>query len=220
MLGAVQARSWTEAFSACGDSRRHEEFDRRQSVPSGPAAWAERASARCSRPRRPGGRCHARFPNPGQLCSWAKFAPGMKPQPGRTGATGPSATATATSPGCSARQPWSRHAPTPCSGNATDGSPDDEARRKPPSPSDGPPSSSASSCSPAPEAEFHDLGADHFTRQINTAAKKHNHIRQLGALGYKVTFEPAPERHSLQRPGSAALRQAAVARPLTISFLG
>lgn len=29
------------------------------------------------------------------------------------------------------------------------------------------------------------------TRQINTAAKKPNHVRQLGALGYQVTFEPA-----------------------------
>jgi len=42
-----------------------------------------------------------------------------------------------------------------------------------------------------PEARFVDLGADHFTRNVNTEAKKRNHIRQLEALGYTVTLEPA-----------------------------
>ncbi len=42
-----------------------------------------------------------------------------------------------------------------------------------------------------PETRFNDLGADHFTRHVNTDAKKRNHIRQLEALGYTVTLEPA-----------------------------
>ena len=39
-----------------------------------------------------------------------------------------------------------------------------------------------------PDTHFHDLGADHH---INTHAKKHNHLRQLEALGYHVTLQPA-----------------------------
>ena len=42
-----------------------------------------------------------------------------------------------------------------------------------------------------PDTRFHDLGADHFTRTVNTEARKRNHIRQLEALGYRVTLEPA-----------------------------
>jgi transposase len=42
-----------------------------------------------------------------------------------------------------------------------------------------------------PETRYTDLGADHFTRNVNTEAKKRNHIRQLEALGYTVTLEPA-----------------------------
>ena len=41
------------------------------------------------------------------------------------------------------------------------------------------------------QATFHDLGADHYTRHINPDTKKHNHIRQLEALGYTVTLTPA-----------------------------
>lgn len=42
-----------------------------------------------------------------------------------------------------------------------------------------------------PDARFHDLGADHYARSVNTEARKRNHIRQLEALGYRVTLEPA-----------------------------
>jgi transposase len=41
------------------------------------------------------------------------------------------------------------------------------------------------------QAAFTDLGADHFTRHINSETKKRNHIRQLEALGYNVTLSPA-----------------------------
>ena len=42
-----------------------------------------------------------------------------------------------------------------------------------------------------PEAEFHDLGVGFFDSQINANSQKRNHLRQLEALGYRVTLEPA-----------------------------
>jgi transposase len=42
-----------------------------------------------------------------------------------------------------------------------------------------------------PDTRFTDLGADHFARNVNTETKKRTHIRQLEALGYTVTLEPA-----------------------------
>jgi transposase len=42
-----------------------------------------------------------------------------------------------------------------------------------------------------PDTRFHDLGSDHFDRHVTTDANKRNHIRQLEALGYRVTLEPA-----------------------------
>jgi transposase len=42
-----------------------------------------------------------------------------------------------------------------------------------------------------PDTQFHDLGADHFNRRTNPDTSKHNHVRQLEALGYTVTLTPA-----------------------------
>lgn len=42
-----------------------------------------------------------------------------------------------------------------------------------------------------PDIEFCELGSDHYDRHVNTTAKRRNHIRQLEALGYTVTLEPA-----------------------------
>ena len=42
-----------------------------------------------------------------------------------------------------------------------------------------------------PHARFRDLGPDHHDRHVNLNANKHSHIRQLEALGYRVTLEPA-----------------------------
>jgi transposase len=42
-----------------------------------------------------------------------------------------------------------------------------------------------------PDARFHDLGPDFYDTRIGPDRKKRNHIRQLEALGYKVTLEPA-----------------------------
>ncbi len=43
----------------------------------------------------------------------------------------------------------------------------------------------------APETRFHDLGSDFYDTRIGPERKKHNYVRQLEALGYKVTLEPA-----------------------------
>jgi transposase len=42
-----------------------------------------------------------------------------------------------------------------------------------------------------PTARFHDLGPGFYDTHINPERAKRNHIRQLEALGYKVTLEPA-----------------------------
>jgi len=42
-----------------------------------------------------------------------------------------------------------------------------------------------------PEAGFHDLGSGYYDSRINPERKKRNHIRELEALGYKVTLQPA-----------------------------
>ena len=42
-----------------------------------------------------------------------------------------------------------------------------------------------------PDTQFQDLGAEHYQRHVNTSAKRHNHVRQLEALGYRVTLDPA-----------------------------
>jgi transposase len=42
-----------------------------------------------------------------------------------------------------------------------------------------------------PEARYHDLGADFYDNRLGPERKKRTHVRQLQALGYKVTLEPA-----------------------------
>jgi transposase len=42
-----------------------------------------------------------------------------------------------------------------------------------------------------PTARFHDLGAGFYDTRVNAERTKRNHVRQLEALGYKVTLEPA-----------------------------
>jgi transposase len=42
-----------------------------------------------------------------------------------------------------------------------------------------------------PGTRFNDLGPGFYDTHINPDRKKHNHVRQLEALGYKVTLEPA-----------------------------
>ena len=42
-----------------------------------------------------------------------------------------------------------------------------------------------------PDARFHDLGPGFYDTRIDAERRKRNHVRQLEALGYKVTLEPA-----------------------------
>jgi transposase len=42
-----------------------------------------------------------------------------------------------------------------------------------------------------PQARYHDLSAGFYDTHVNAERAKRNHIRQLQALGYKVTLEPA-----------------------------
>ena len=42
-----------------------------------------------------------------------------------------------------------------------------------------------------PDARFHDLGPGFYDTRSNADRSKRNHVRQLEALGYKVTLEPA-----------------------------
>jgi transposase len=42
-----------------------------------------------------------------------------------------------------------------------------------------------------PETRFHDLGSNFYDNRIGPDHKKRSHVRQLEALGYKVTLEPA-----------------------------
>jgi transposase len=41
-----------------------------------------------------------------------------------------------------------------------------------------------------PDTRYYDLGSDHYDRHINTDTRRRNHIRQLEALGYRVTLSP------------------------------
>jgi transposase len=42
-----------------------------------------------------------------------------------------------------------------------------------------------------PEVRYHDLGPGFYDTRINAERTKRNHVRQLEALGYKVTLQPA-----------------------------
>ena len=42
-----------------------------------------------------------------------------------------------------------------------------------------------------PDARFHDLGAGFYDTRVNAERAKRNHVRQLEALGYTVTLQPA-----------------------------
>jgi hypothetical protein len=43
----------------------------------------------------------------------------------------------------------------------------------------------------SPPIRINDLGAGFYDTRINAEHAKRNHIRQLEALGYKVTLQPA-----------------------------
>jgi transposase len=133
----------------------------------------------------------ARFPTPAHLCSWARFAPGIKESAGKNkgrGATGHGNPYLAGVLGEVA-----------VSVSRTDTFLGERyrriARRR-----------GAKKAIVAvgrsvlvivwhllsdPEARYHDLGSDFYDNRIGPDRKKRNHVRQLEALGYKVTLEPA-----------------------------
>jgi transposase len=133
----------------------------------------------------------SRFPTPAHLCSWARFAPGVKESAGRkkgNGATGHGNRYLAAVLGEAA-----------LSAGRTDTFLGERyrriARRR------GKKKAIVAvgrsilvivwHLLSDPEAHFHDLGAGYYDTHLNTNAKRRNHIRQLEALGYKVTLEPA-----------------------------
>ena len=42
-----------------------------------------------------------------------------------------------------------------------------------------------------PNLRYHDLGAGFYETRVNAERAKRKHVRQLEALGYRVTLEPA-----------------------------
>ena len=64
-----------------------------------------------------------RFPTPGHLASWARFAPGVNQSAGKTRARTPPGTATRIWPACSGRPPRPPAGPTPSWASATGASP-------------------------------------------------------------------------------------------------
>jgi transposase len=68
-----------------------------------------------------------------------------------------------------------------------------------------------------PEARYADLGPGFYDGRVSASRKLGRHVRQLEALGYKVTLKPPPDQR-LVRPHPAPLRSAGVlprARPGT-----
>jgi transposase len=60
-----------------------------------------------------------------------------------------------------------------------------------------------------PDAQFHDLGPGFYAARIDPERRKHTHIRQLEALGYKVSIQPGPPDPPTPDPappGAAARR--------------
>ena len=131
-----------------------------------------------------------RFPTAGHLASWARVAPGIKESAGKKtgkGSTGHGNSYLAAVPG-----------------NAAAGAAKTEtylgekyrriARRR---------GSKRASVAlgrsilvivwhllPDPDARFYDLGPDYYIARPDPDRRKHNNIRQLQALGYKVSLEP------------------------------
>ena len=133
----------------------------------------------------------SRFPTPGHLCSWAKFSPGIKSSAGKNKGNG--------STGHGNRYLARVLGEAAVGAARTDTFLGERyrrlARRR------GKKKALVATGRSTlviiwqllndPDAHFNDLGADHFERRVSTDTKKRSHIRQLEALGYRVTLEPA-----------------------------
>jgi transposase len=133
----------------------------------------------------------SRFPTAGHLCSWAKFAPGIKSSAGRTKGNG--------STGHGNRYLARVLGETAVVAGRTDTFLGERyrriARRR------GKKRAIVAvgrsilviiwHLLADDNTRFNDLGSDHSSKHLNPDTTKRNHIRQLEALGYKVTLEPA-----------------------------
>jgi transposase len=132
-----------------------------------------------------------RFPTAGHLCSWARFAPGIKSSAGKTKGRG--------STGHGNRYLARILGEAAVTAGRTDTFLGERyrriARRR------GKKRAQVAvgrsmlviiwHLLADPDARYVDLGPEHYARAINTETKKRNHIRQLQALGYTVTLQPA-----------------------------
>jgi hypothetical protein len=91
-----------------------------------------------------------RFPTPGHLASWARFAPGVKQSAGKTKGKSSTGHGNPIWPACSGRPPRLPAEPTPSWASATGASPGGAARNEPSSRSAAPSWSSSGTCWPTP----------------------------------------------------------------------
>jgi transposase len=133
----------------------------------------------------------SRFATPGHLVSWARYAPGVKESAGKTkgkattghrnpylarvlGEAAVSAGRTNTFLGERYRRIARRRG---CQAGHRRGRPLHPDHHLAPA--------------GRPAAHFQDLGPGFYQTRVDTERRKRNHIRQLEALGYKVTLQPA-----------------------------
>lgn len=133
----------------------------------------------------------SRFPTPAHLTSWARFAPGVTESAGRPKGNAGLARATATWPGWSVRPPSAPPAPTHSSASDIGGSPDGAARSGRSSRSAVPSWSSSGRCSLTTTPSSSTSARTTTPPARTPSAKVRQHLRELQALGYSVTLNPA-----------------------------
>jgi transposase len=127
----------------------------------------------------------------GIWCRGPSSPPASASPPANARAAGRPGTATRSWLGCSARPPSPPARPIPSLVNATGGSPADAARGAPSWRSAGPSWSSSGTCCPTQRPTSVTSAPACYDTRIGPERAKRNHIRQLEALGYKVTLQPA-----------------------------
>ena len=133
-----------------------------------------------------------RFPTPAHLASWAKFAPGVNESAGQEEGQGHHRPRQPpTWPACWAKPPSAPPRPTRFLGERYRRIARRRGARRPSSPSAAPSWSSSGTCWPTPRPASPTSAATTSTQRISPERRKRAHIRQLEALGYKVTLEPA-----------------------------
>ena len=132
-----------------------------------------------------------RFPTPGHLTSWARFAPGVKESAGRKKGNGATGKGDAYLAGVLGEAAVSAARTNTFLGERYRRISRRRGKQK---------AIVAVGRSilvivwhllSDPEARFHDLGPDFYDNRLGPERHKRNHIRHLEALGYKVTLEPA-----------------------------